>query len=135
MSETHTPRERAELYRKGWQRGAGAKIVPEHLRDDSDFNDGYGDGCQALAEAMAKARKRLGAPPPSILRSQDVEPRDVAHMQLTMVVGGETYERSYMFDEVSMLITPKLGETRVDFRGTQHHPVAVLQQDLTCAHP
>lgn len=70
MSEKHSPSERAQLYRKGWQRGAGSKVIPEELKDDSDVQQGYKDGCAALNLAMHRARKRFGAPPPSILRTQ-----------------------------------------------------------------
>jgi hypothetical protein len=81
MAEKHTPYERAQLYGKGWRRGAGMLAIPENVRDDSDFNEGYADGRKAYGEAMTKARERLGAPPPSVLRSQsslDIEQQEDA---------------------------------------------------------
>lgn len=73
MAETHSPRERAKLYGMGFRLGAGMKAIPANVREDPDFNDGYSDGRKAFAEAMEKARQRLGAPPPSILRVQDMK--------------------------------------------------------------
>ena len=70
MAEKHTPHERAQLYSKGWRRGAGMLAIPDNVKDDEDFNEGYADGRRAFNEAMKNARLRLGAPPPMILRSQ-----------------------------------------------------------------
>jgi cyanophycinase-like exopeptidase len=71
MGVNHSPGERAQLYRMGWSKGAGALAQPDRLKDDSDFQDGYRDGYAALGEATKKARKRLGAPKPSILRTME----------------------------------------------------------------
>jgi hypothetical protein len=79
MADTHTPRERLQLYGMGWRRGAGMKAIPDNVRDDADFNEGYADGRKAAGEAMRAARERLGAPMPSILRTQsslDIERQD-----------------------------------------------------------
>lgn len=73
MAVTHSPRERVKLYGWGFRQGAGMKAIPEKVREDSDFNQGYSDGRRAFAEAMQKARERFGAPPPSILRVQDMK--------------------------------------------------------------
>jgi hypothetical protein len=44
------------------------KAIPDTLRGDSDYQDGYKEGREVYLAAMAVARERLGAPPPSILR-------------------------------------------------------------------
>lgn len=65
----HSPRERFMLYQMGWRRGAGMKAIPQNVREDSDFNEGYADGRKAAGLAMETARQRLGCPPASILRT------------------------------------------------------------------
>lgn len=71
MADTHSPRERLQLFRIGWQRGAGSKAIPANLKDDPDFQNGYREGRIAFNAAMAIAREHFGAPPPSILRAQE----------------------------------------------------------------
>lgn len=68
MAEKHTPRERVQLFGMGWRRGAGMHAIPEIVRDDPDFQNGYREGCSAYAEAMRIAREPFGAFAPSVLR-------------------------------------------------------------------
>lgn len=72
MAEHHRPAERVQLFRKGWQRGAGARAIPDDLKDDPDFQEGYKLGYNLLGSVMEYARMRYGAPPASILRTQEV---------------------------------------------------------------
>ena len=82
MAAHHSPRERVQLFRKGWVRGAGSKAIPEELKDDPDFQNGYREGRIAFNAAMAIAREHYGAPPPDILRiaKEDLE----AHIDAEM---------------------------------------------------
>lgn len=75
MAETHTPQERVKLFGMGWRRGAGMKAIPDNLKDDPDFQNGYREGRHAFNEAMRIAREHFGAPPPSYLRiaKEDLE--------------------------------------------------------------
>lgn len=72
MAKHHSPRERVELFRRGWTRGAGMKAIPDNVKDDPDFQNGYREGRIAFGEAMRIAREHYGAPPPSILRVDEV---------------------------------------------------------------
>jgi hypothetical protein len=71
MAETHSPRERVQLYRKGFTRGAAVKAIPPELAQDPDFDLGYQHGRKTFNEAMEWARKFYGAPPPTWLKVQD----------------------------------------------------------------
>jgi hypothetical protein len=48
------------------------KAIPDNVKDDPDFQHGYREGRIAFGEAMRIAREHYGAPPPSILRVDEV---------------------------------------------------------------
>jgi hypothetical protein len=48
------------------------KAIPDNVKDDPDFQNGYREGRIAFGEAMRIAREHYGAPPPSILRVDEV---------------------------------------------------------------
>lgn len=60
------------LYQMGWRAGAGCHAIPDRMKNEraKEYHVGYADGREAYRQAMVAARERLGAPPPSILRSQ-----------------------------------------------------------------
>lgn len=58
MSENHSPKERFQLWRKGWK--AGASAAASAYPEDSDYVLGYNEGTVARMEAAKDAYERLG---------------------------------------------------------------------------
>lgn len=81
MAEHHTPKERLQLFSMGWRRGAGMKAIPDNVKNDSDFQNGYREGRIAFSEAMRIAREHYGAPPPSILRTSEATAAPMAALE------------------------------------------------------
>jgi hypothetical protein len=58
--ETLTPKERWQLWRRGWRDGAGVRA--KRHQGQEDYERGYGEGYAVFCKASDVERRRLGVP-------------------------------------------------------------------------